>query len=258
MGMADFFNHQRVGSVNRTLALAIAMVAALLLLGCSDPRDTVLPPDVAQLEMIKQDVQKLPEEDQKLLMAYLMRRSIKGIMPGLAGNAPTDAATIGQAINAQKAFVDEQAKREAEEKALRAKLQAEREQGMKALREVVSVTLVSKREDVERGYSGIEMDRKLSVTFAYKNNSSKVIAGVKGLVTVRDLFGDEISGFQISNDETIKPGQIVYWTGSRSLKYSIGNNKDQKLVGLADDKFKVEWDPEVVVFADGTKLSATK
>lgn len=100
------------------------------------------------------------------------------------------------------------------------------------------------------------MDENLQVTFGYKNNSAKDIAGVKGYVSVKDLFGDELSGFAISNDTTIKAGETATWTGSRSVKYSMGSNKDRKLAELTDDKYKVIWEPKVVVFADGTKLTA--
>jgi len=92
----------------------------------------------------------------------------------------------------------------------------------------------------------------------YRNNTDKDIAGVKGYVSVKDLFGDELSGFLISNDDTIKAGGSVTWTGSRSVRFAIGNNKDRKLAELADDKFKVEWQPRTIVFADGTTLTDPK
>jgi hypothetical protein len=95
----------------------------------------------------------------------------------------------------------------------------------------------------------------LQVTFGYKNNTDKDIAGVKGYVSVKDLFGDELSGFLISNDSTIPAGQTKTWTGSRSVKYSVGSNKDRKLAELSDDKYKVVWEPRIIVFKDGTKLA---
>ncbi|MBR7779725.1 hypothetical protein [Undibacterium rugosum] len=75
------------------------------------------------------------------------------------------------------------------------------------------------------------------------------------LVSVKDLFEDELSAFQISNDNTIKAGQTATWTGSRSIPFSMGNNKDSKLAELSDDKYKVVWEPQAIVFADGTKLA---
>lgn len=239
----------------RKLVSLLAIVA--LLVGCSDPRSTPLPSDLSKLETIKPQVEKLSAEDRELFAKYLMRSAMKGTMfSGIAGT--TDATTIGQAIDNQKTFVAEATKRAAEEEALKAKAKAEREAAMKVLREIVTVALVSKRVDVERGYSGIEMDRHLNITVAYKNNGAKDIAGVKGALIVRDLFGDDLSTFRISNDDTIKAGSSIIWTGGRSLRFSMGSNKDSKFAELADDKYKVEWEPEAIVFTDGTRLPASK
>ncbi len=117
-------------------------------------------------------------------------------------------------------------------------------------------TLLGKKLEVDRGYSGIVMDEKLVVRFGYKNNSNKDIGGVKGTIDIQDLFGDELSGFNISNDTTIKAGGTTTWTGSRSVQYSLNNNNDRKFAELTDDKFKLIWNPKIVVFADGTKLTA--
>ena len=121
--------------------------------------------------------------------------------------------------------------------------------------EAVTVTLVSKKIATERGYSGIVIDEHLEVIFGYKNNTAKDISGVKGRVSVKDLFGDEISAFQISNDSTIKAGQTATWGRIAFCAILPGNNKDRKLAELDDDKFKVVWEPQVIVFADGTKLA---
>lgn len=163
--------------------------------------------------------------------------------------------TLGKAIEEQRKFKADAAIEEAKQQALKAKLQAEREAAMKPMREAITVTLVSKKIRTERGYSGMVMGENLEVTFGYKNNTDKDIAGVKGYISIKDLFGDEISGFLIPNDDTIKAGQTVTWTGSRSVMFSLGNNKDRKLAELEDDKFKVVWDPLVIVFKDGTKLT---
>jgi hypothetical protein len=87
----------------------------------------------------------------------------------------------------------------------------------------------------------------------FKNNSGKDIAGVKGRIEARDLFGDEISAFQISNDQTIKVGESITWRGSRSVKFPRGANKDEKLAELGDDKFTLVWEPQAIVYTDGSK-----
>lgn len=119
----------------------------------------------------------------------------------------------------------------------------------------MTVTLVSKKIATE-SISGIETDRKIEIVIAYRNNTDKTVAGVKGTLDVNDLFGDELSGFAVSNDTTIAPGATITWTGGRSVKFSMNSNKDEKLAGLADDKYKVIWNPKMIIFGDGTKLTA--
>jgi hypothetical protein len=175
----------------------------------------------------------------------------------MTGSSPSIPAgeTLGQAIEEQRKFVAEQKAEEERQAALKAALQAKRDAATKAMRDAVTVTLVSKKIKPEYGYSGILLDTNLDITFGYKNNTAKDIAGVKGLISIRDLFGDKISDFLVSNDDTIPAGKSITWSGSRSVKYASGDNKDRKLAELDDSKYKVVWEPRMIVFSDGTKLT---
>ena len=233
----------------------ILLAAVGVLAACSKPTDTVIPADMAAWDKdLSPVVQKLSEEDRKLLAAYLVRAKLGEVF---GGKGVPPATTVGAAIADQRQFLARKAQEEAEAKALAEKVQKERAAAMDQMRQAITVALVSKSIEIERGGSGMELDRHLVVKFAYKNNSGKDVAGVKGTVVVKDLFGDKLSAFGISNDDSIKAGQTAIWTGQRSIKYAIGSaNKDEKLAGLGTDKFTVEWDPETIVFADGTKLVA--
>jgi len=242
------------------LRLILSLLTLLAITACSGPKDTPVPKDLAAMESVKPALEKLTPEERELFAGYVMRSTLgaklSGLFGGKEGPGIPDGMTIGKAIEEQRKFKADRVVEEAKEAALKEKLRAERETAMKTMRDVVTVTLVSKALKEERGMSGMLMDENLQVTFGYKNNSAKDIAGVKGYVSVKDLFGDELSGFAISNDTTIKAGETATWTGSRSVKYSMGSNKDRKLAELTDDKYKVIWEPKVVVFADGTKLKA--
>jgi len=237
----------------------LLVLASFVLVACSDPRNTAIPRDVGQLQAIKPTLDKLSPEERELVAAYIMRHTVAaklgGLFGGKEGPGIPEGMTIGKALEEQRKFVADAKAEEARQQALKEKLAAEREAALKPMREAVTVTLVSKRVSEERGVSGMALDEKLEVTFGYKNNTSKDIAGVKGRVSVNDLFGDEISAFQISNDSTIKAGGSSTWTGSRSLRFSMGTNKDRKLAELPDDKYKVQWEPQVIVFSDGARLT---
>ena len=236
-----------------------ALLCLIVLAACSGPKDTLLPRELDKIESIKPAMEKLTPEERELAAGYIMRHTIGaklgGLFGGKEGPGIPEGMTLGKAIDEQRKFKADVAIEEAKQQALKTKLLAEREAAMKPMREAITVTLVSKKIKPEYGYSGMLLDENFEVTFGYKNNTDKDIAGVKGYISVKDLFGDEISGFLISNDTTIKAGKTITWKGSRSVKYPRGDNKDRKLAELEDDKYKVIWDPRMVVFKDGTKLT---
>lgn len=222
---------------------------ALMLVSCSDPKDTTLPA-LKDMGSIQSQIEKLSAEERELLTSYIAGKAIGS---AFGGKGP-EGVTIRQALEEQRKYAAETKEKNEAEKALRAKLQAEREAALKKMREAVTVTLVNKKLEVERGFSGIVTDENLVVLFGYKNNSDKDISGVKGRIIVQDVFGDELSAFQISNDDGIKAGGVKTWRGSRSVRYSLGNNKDRKLAELENNKYKVVWEPQAIIFADGTTL----
>jgi hypothetical protein len=242
--------------------VAVSVLCAVLVAACSDPKSAVVPQDLSNLESLKPSIEKLTPPDRELFSAYVMRKALGEKLGGLFGGPLNAAAgvpagmTIGAAIEDQRKFAADQAIEAAKAQALKAKLEREREAALKAMRDVITVALVSKRMDVDRGMSGMVLDEKLAVVFGYQNNGSKDVAAVKGMITTRDLLGDEISSFHVSNDATIPAGKSATWTGARSVRFSLGGNNDKKLADLPDGKYTVEWAPEVIVFTDGTKLVA--
>lgn len=237
-----------------------ALVLCAALAACSNPKDAVIPQDPAKMDAIKDQLQKLAPEEKELLMGYVMRKAVSGILssaltPGEAKDSGIPpGTTIGQAIEDQVKFKAEQARKAEEAKALAAKLKAERDAALAKMRDAVTVALVSKKL-VKHGPAGMAFDENLVVVFGYKNQTDREIAGIKGTLIVKDLFGDKLSAFAVSNDQSIAPGGTVTWTGSRSTSFSMGN-QDRKLAELPDDKFTVEWEPEMIVFKDGQKLTA--
>lgn len=233
---------------------AFITLFAVFLASCSNPKDTQVPSSVDSIESIKGSLEKLTPEDRELFAGYVMRHTI-----GSAFSQEKTAfggISIGRAIEEQRTFIASERAKEAAEKALRDQVRKQRAQAIDAMRSIVTVALVSKKITSEKSYGGYEFDRKLDVVFAYKNNGKKAIAGVKGTINAIDLFGDKLSGFAISMDESIPPGESATWSGERSVTMSLGHNEDAKFASLPDEKFRLEWKPEQIVFADGSKLEA--
>ncbi len=237
--------------------IIVALVVAIA--ACSNPKATIVPTSLEKMEAIKPAVDQLSAEDRELFGNYLARHAIGNAMNGVFGiklETIPDGITIGKAIEEQREFVQKRQAAEKEERVLQAKLAGEVEKAMDAMRKAVSVTLLSKNIKTEYGRSGIVMDEILLVSFGYKNNTEKEIAGVKGTIEIADQFGDHLTGFNVSNDESIAPGHIVVWAGGRSVRYSLSEDKDRKFEALPDEKYRVIWKPRMIVFADGSKIVA--
>ena len=235
-------------------------VLLAVLTGCHNPKNTELPAKVDQLPSIQEDVSKLPDEDRALLASYVMRSMLsQGLMEGASGNTHIPpGTTIGKAIADQREFMKHQDAENKRQEQLKSELQKKQDVQTAQMRNAVTVTVVSKSIEPEIGYSGIVTDENLVVEFGYRNNTLKNIAGVKGTISIVDLFGDEMSVFNVSNDDTIKVGESSVWRGSRSVRYSFGNKHDRKWAELSDDKYKVVWKPDTIVFEDGTQIKLDK
>lgn len=238
--------------------LARLVLAVILLAGCADHLDTIIPADISKLETIKPAVDKLSDEERTLLTGYIARHTIGSAMASAFGGKADpipEGMTIGKAIAEQRKLMAEKQAQEQAESALKAKLVAEQAAAVEAMRKAASVTIVSKKLENEYGYSGIVMDEMLNISVGYQNHTDKEIAGIKGMLIIQDLFGDEVTSFQISNDESIPPKGTTTWRGSRSVKYSLGTKDDRKFAELPADKYKQVWEPQIIVFKDGSKLT---
>jgi len=236
----------------KPLASRLAIISGAGLLGLaliavvtrSNPRYTVIPANATSVDSVSEAVKRLSPEDRELFAGYFARHLIASRMGGMPGSkaAPIpEGTTIGYAIKEQRAFVTNASIQEAE--------------AINLMRSAVAVTLVSKEIVSVTGSSGVETDRKLQVVFAYRNNTEKAVVGLEGTANVKDLSGAEISGFAISNGRSIAPGATITWTGSRSVEFGANSASAEKLGNLQDDKYRMIWNPKIVVFADGTKLT---
>lgn len=237
----------------------IVVAFAALLCACSNPKSAVVPTSMDKMESIKPQLEKLTAEERELFASYAVRHTLGAAMGGMFGikaEPIPEGMTIGKAIDEQRDFLTKQKMKDAEEKALKEKVKAEQQKAMDEMSKAALVTLVSKKLESERSY-GVTLDENLNVTFAFKNTATKDIAGIKGTLDVIDIFGEELCGFGIAYDKTIKPGETATWVGSRSVKYGMNASKDRKFAELPDDKYKLSWKPDMIIFGDGTKLTKT-
>jgi hypothetical protein len=232
--------------------LLTLLAGAVGLLACRDPKDVLLPRDLEELESIKPAMQKLTPQERDLAAEYIARHTVGaklgGLLGGQKGAGIPEGMTLGRAIEEQRKFAVDRVLE-------KAKLQANRDAALKSMQEALTVTLASKEITTKRGLYGLVTDDKLRVTFGCRNNTKKDISGFRGYALIEDFLGEELSEVPISNDATILAGQTATWVGARPVHEGALRRKDRRLAELSNDKCKVVWRPEVIVFSDGTKLN---
>jgi hypothetical protein len=235
----------------------IMAIVTLTLMGCTNPMDVRIPigadGKMTDTEDFKKIVEKLPQADKEVLVGYLLRSAMVAAMT----NTPMTAVTIGEAIAAQKRFVAEQkakaevevaeqAKQAAEAKAMRDAAEAK----IKRIKEMMSAYLLSK-EYVKADYMTGQVQDSIRFSIAFKNNTEKKIAGVKGKFEFFNSLGDRISGLSITIESNIEPiGGAVTWNGSMNYNPFMPDNV--QLANAPLDKLQTDWVPSMIMFADGT------
>lgn len=236
------------------------LACAVLLAACTRPTEVIIPTDTSKWDTeLAPTVKKLSEEDRKLLTGYLMRAKLSETFSKGAGGIPL-GTTIGQAIEEQKKWAAEQEAlaaaqraKEAEEKALRAKLEKEAEAAREAITNAVTVTLVSKMERPSNIYAGQYRDRQVFIV-GVENKTDEAMAGVSGELEFVDLFGKVVGAVNFRIAEKIAPKGTVKWTGERDYNQFLDNHR--AVWNLERGQYTTRFIPDTIVFADGRKLSA--
>lgn len=222
----------------------LIVLVTLALFGCSGPKDTVVPTDIAKWETeLKSPIEKLTEEDKKLFLGFVMRAKLGEVF---GGKGLEEGLTIGKAIEKQKAWIEEQGQKEAEAKLLKQKLEAERAALRKQVDDLLTVTVL-KLKLVNESYSENQL-----IELGFQNKGQKDILGIKGTVKFIDIFDKEVGAVGFSYDDGLKAGASGTWKGSRRYNQFIESHK--AVANLEEGKYKTRFEPEIIVFTDGTKL----
>jgi hypothetical protein len=228
----------------------VLLIAVFLLVGCGDPKNTVIPQEMSKWDSeLKDSIAKLSEADRNVFGAYLIRAKLGEVFGG--GGIP-NGMTIGQAIEAQKKWQAELAAKEAEEKALKEKVERERAEMRKTVDEALTVAVVDLYMRPSDWQSGRYQDQQI-IELAIKNKGRKDISGINGSVRFINMFDKEVGSIGFSYEDGIRAGEMKTWTGARDFNQFIPEHK--AIANLRGSKFRSVFEPAVIVFSDGTKLT---
>ncbi len=226
--------------------LFLPILLSVFIIGCSNPKDEVLPPNLneADMKVLAEKVKSLNEEDKVLLTQYLMRSEMSKAFGGTGASTGT---TVGEAIENQKQWAVEQKAEEQAKNERAAKLKAEKDAKTAEFEKAVSVTVFDKNLVKGDWQSFITLDVDI------KNNSTKKIAGLKGVIRFFDKFGDLIVSFHFGDDTlNIPAGDSLKSTFT--WDYNQFMDEHSKFINTSLEGMTYKFEPEQILFEDGTKL----
>ena len=235
-----------------------ALCFAVLLTACSNSMNTPLPKDLANMDSIKPAMEKLTPEDRELLAGYIMRHTLGatfGKAFGVQNEPIPDGMTIGKAIDEQRGLAEKQKAETAARKIVQEKVEAERKALTAQMAQVLAVRLTGLSLH-KATYQDMDVQNRIDLTFEFENKGTKDIAGVKGVSTFKDKFGDKLSSSGLKVEQTLPAGKTT--TVRLSRKFNQFDDEDRKLANADAANLTFELAPEVVLFADGSKFEAPK
>lgn len=233
--------------MNRNIAIIILVF--FFLIACNRPQEKIIPIDTSKWDAeLKPVIEKLTDEEKALLAGFLARTKLR---EALGGQKMAENLTVGKAIEEQRKFLQEQKKKEAEAQALKEKLERERVALRKQVDDILVVTVLGKKIIKGSFESGNFMDRQI-IKIGFQNKGIKDIRGIKGEVKFIDIFDKEVGGISFSYDDGVKAGKTATWTGARDYNQFIANHR--ALANLEEGKYKIRFEPEMIIFSDGARI----
>lgn len=217
--------------------------------GCDKPTDAVLPTDSNQWTVeFAQKLKGLGDDEKQLLTGYMIRMKMAQV---LGGESIPVGTTVGQAITHQKQWIAEKKAKEEAAAQLKQQLEAKQAAAEVELRKTIVLTFLD-QEYIPSDWHVKQYDDLLRVRIGIKNNGSKTLKGVRGILVIKDTFGDVVTRTRLNIEENISPGDEYIWTGSR--KINKFRDEDQKLMNLENGKFSTDIQPTLAVYDDGSSV----
>ncbi|MGF6665310.1 hypothetical protein QF000_006978 [Paraburkholderia atlantica] len=237
-------------STIRKFVIATMVCAALT--ACSKPTEVVLPTDVSQWnDDFAKKIKGLSDGDKQLLAGYMARVKVGH---AFGGQDIPPGTTVGQAIDAQKQWIAQQDQYKAQQEQLKQQLQAKQAAAAAELSKTIVMTFLEQKHVPQDFHAG-RYENQWDIRIGVKNTGTKALKGVRGLLIVKNTFGDVITQTRLNIEADIPPGGDYVWNGSRKLNQF--DSEDQKLMSLEDGKFSTEILPILAVFADGSKVGVS-
>ncbi|WP_222927923.1 hypothetical protein [Polaribacter aestuariivivens] len=213
------------------------LIVLIFIISCSSPLDKKFNENTSKEDLMK--IQSKIDSTQFYLLAGSMLR-LK-----LQDNK-IENMTYREILEQGEKWKVEEEKRQEELKRLAEKARKEQDERTRLLSESIIVSCF------EKGFTKYNYEDYITYKFVIKNKSVKNIRAVKGSITFMNLFDQEIKTLNLVYDESIKANSTVNYNAQTDYNQFKDSDKALKNKDLKD--MKVKWNPEKIIFEDGTTL----
>lgn len=222
--------------MKKLINFILAVLLVLSISGCGGAKSTVYTQSNKDTVLKEIRESNLSDEERALFAQAIIKEAF--------GGEKLEGKKVGDIIDTQRKFVQEQARIEAEKKAKQAELE-------KLLSGHVVATIAAKKNLPADIYAG-RYSPLVVFDIQVLNTGSKDIQAFKGYFQIRDLVGQHILNGTYYSDNLLKAGQTDKKTISFKMNEFMDN--DKKLYNTDLGKLDVKWKTTALVFTDGTKI----
>lgn len=217
----------------------ILLILTIIFWGCSSPLDQPFSEETAEEDIatiVKSEV--LDSSELELIAGYMIKSKLSG--------EKLEGQTYADILEKAEEFKQKMEQEQAEQRALAEKIEREEAERINRLRKSLTVSVVSK-DFVESRFQ-----EYITYKFAFENKSDKAIRAFKGRIVFNDVFDEEISSLNLKYDQPIPAGETIVWNAQSDYNEFI--DKDVRLKNKSMNDINTVWEPEKILFADGTTL----
>jgi hypothetical protein len=237
------------GGLAVNAAVLLLCLLAAVLAACSNAKGTVIPTEVNKWEDLRGSLDQLSASERTLAVAYLDRTKAAA---AYSGQPVPQGVTLGQAIENQKSFEQTQAQQRLTNRGQQEQSDQRRKDAEDRAAQVFGVKLTGK-EIIGADFSTENRTDQVAFTFELRNNGAKELSEVKGSLTVSDSwFVIDLKVIPIDYRQPLAVGAVETWTARVPL--SAQATIDQRIRNTDLSQMKVTFTPELVQFADGSRL----
>ena len=171
------------------------------------------------------------------------------------GEYDVTGKTIIQLIADQQAYDADKKAQEEKAAKLASDLRARHEERVRELREAVTIVLIDKGFR-SANTEAFEYDSFITFDLVLKNNTKKSVRAVKGTLAFDTPLGDEIYTSNYEDDDSIPATHATEWQGT--IKYNQFNDSQVRLRNTDLHNIKLDWQPKLILFTDGSRLEVSQ